>query len=130
MLSKIRAAIIWGKMRHKYLNKDYSGAAALAEKYRRTGVVNDIFSAFDATLDVLNHKSKEALRKYKITAEVVRIKPGDDKLYIYEYCMASIKAIEDNALESETHRKNALKIRTSNYVRKSLPLPDKPMTEL
>lgn len=130
MLSKIRAAIIWGKMRQRYLNRDFSGAAALAEEYKKTGVTNDVFSTFEATLDVLNHRSNDALMKYRKVIDSIKENKGNDKRYIYEYCMSSIKSIEGDPVEAESHRKNALRIAASNYVRKSLPLPDRPITEL
>jgi len=117
-------------MRQRYLNRDFSGAAALAEEYKKTGVTNDVFSTFEATLDVLNHRSNDALMKYRKVIDSIKENKGNDKRYIYEYCMSSIKSIEGDPVEAESHRKNALRIAASNYVRKSLPLPDRPITEL
>lgn len=128
LLKKFRAAVIWSKMRRHYMLGDFSAAAQLACDYRKTGVESAVFTAFDGTLDVLNHNSESALEKYRRALTLVNKIERGDKRYVYEYCMYSIKLIENNLNEAERHRILAKSLNASKYVTESLPLSDTPLT--
>jgi hypothetical protein len=65
-------------MRHMYLIGDYSAASSLADEYRRCCIVDPIFRAFDATLDVLDLRSDIAKEKFVDLIEGLKDRPRKD----------------------------------------------------
>lgn len=122
MFAKIRAAIIWAKMRRRYLDGNYAGAAALADQHKRTGVKSIVFDAFDATLDVLNRRYDSGAEKFRSIAERTKDQANSDTRYIHEFAMYSLCLHDNLRLRAEEHRKAALSAGASAYVRKALPI--------
>jgi hypothetical protein len=130
MLSKIRAAIIWMRMRRKYREGDYEAASRLADQHKRTGVKSHIFDAFDATLDVLNKKIGLAQEKFRNVADATRNRPDPESQYIHEYAMYCVTLSEQKSDAAETHRKAAKRIARSfgrsPFISRALPLLGSP----
>ena len=127
MFTKVMAAIIWARMRRRYLDGDYAGAAKLAEQYRETGVKSLVFDAFDATLDVLNHRYDSAAEKFRSVAEQTEDAANNNGRYIHEFAMYSLCLHDNLKHRAEGHRRAALSAGASPYVRKSIPIASGPL---
>lgn len=122
MIRLIQSALLWPKIRASYLNGDYRRAAAIAAEYRSKGIVDPIFEALEATLDVLTNNSTTAREKFgSLLRRIQSGKRRKNSEYIENYCLYYIDLI--NHEDGETHRRRALQASATNFARRALPLP-------
>lgn len=122
MFNRIRASLLWAEMLKRRANGDYVAAAKSADKYRNLAFNNAAFRALDATIDILNHKMEDSLKKFRELSLYLQNIEGIDAAYINMYCKYYICLIE-NEKSCDRIRIDAMSISASKYIKKWLPFP-------
>lgn len=113
--------MLWTAIRKKYLEGDYESAASLADEYRQNCIIDPVFVALDATLDVLTHKSDLAFDKFSALVREVTTHPRKrNNEYIEQYCYYYLALIRGE--DASDYFERAQRAPATKHVRRSLPL--------
>jgi hypothetical protein len=123
MLKLVRSLVVWNRMRKLYLEGRYLDAAAAAGEYRRTCIVDNTFQAFDATLDVLVHRSEQASKKFsEVLRRLERQRRARNARYLRSYCNLYIAMIE--GADPNPFYQELLQTPETSRIRRILPVPE------
>lgn len=123
MFKLLRSLAVWKRMRKLYVEGKYHEAAEAAEEYRRTCIVDSTFEAFDATLDILTHRSERALKKFSdVLDRLERRRRTRNGHYLRSYCGFYIAMIEGR--DPNPFYQVLLQTPTTHRLRRILPVPE------
>jgi hypothetical protein len=101
---------------------EYKKAYFISRKYKKVAQDDKIFEALEATIDILNHRSDVAHKKFRSVIAVTRKDAGEDSQYLRLYSEYFVCLVEKGQ-HCDILRRRAHAVNASKQIKRWLPLP-------
>lgn len=123
MINKLVSAWHMARARRTYIKNRLDLARHHVDRYMERNTSPDpVALAFDATLNVLEHRSTRANEIFKSARLSADMMHGEDAVYVREYCLY-YECLISKASDCDRHRRSALSSNASPRIRLWLSLP-------